>query len=148
MSRSRFLVLPLALGLLAGTACSWNLTGSQDVCLHSEGCGGGGGIGGGWDFRLPLVFSGVVTAATTGEPIAGVTVRIEAPARAWSETALTDSTGRYVTTGLPGPVAGDCAGLSVTFSRPGYQSLRIVSFPQLTCSPGAMAVDASLTPTP
>jgi hypothetical protein len=144
MSRSRYLVLPLALGLLAGAACSWDLTGFQEICLHSEGCGGGGG----WDFHLPLVFTGVVTSATTGKSVAEVTVRIEAPARAWSETVLTDSTGRYVTTGLPGPVAGDCAGLSVNFSRDGYQSLRIVSFPQLTCSPGAMAVDASLTPTP
>jgi hypothetical protein len=148
MSRTRYAMLPLALGLLAGTACSWDLTGSQDVCLHSEGCGGGGGIGGGWDFRLPLVFSGLVTSATTGKSVAGVTVRIEAPARAWSETVLTDSTGRYVTTGLPGPVAGDCAGLSVSFSRDGYQPLRVVDFPLLTCGPGYADVSVSLMAAP
>jgi hypothetical protein len=148
MSRSRCAALPLALGLFAGTACTFNPTGGGEVCLHSEGCGGGGGIGGGWDFRFPLSFSGLVTSATSGEAIAGVTVRIEAPARGWSETSLTDRTGHYVTNGLPDPKPGDCVGLSVSFSREGFQALRVTDFPLLTCGPGFPQLNASLTPTP
>ena len=147
MSRFRYVVLTLAFGLLAGTGCSWDLTSSGDVCLHSEGCGGGGGVGGGFDLRL-LGFGGLVTSATTGESLPGVTVRLEAPARGWSESAVTDSIGRYAVIGFSGPVAGDCAGLSLSFSRDGYQTLRIVDIPQLVCAPGATQVNASLYPTP
>lgn len=147
MSRSRYAVLPLVLYVFAGTGCEWNLTGNQDPCLHSEGCDANGG-GGYFDVNVALMFNGVVTSATTGEAIVGVTVRIEAPARGWSETVLTGSTGYYVTNGLPDPKAGDCAGLSVSFTREGFEPLRISDFPQLTCARGFTWVNASLTPTP
>lgn len=137
-------MLPLALGLFAGSACNADLSG-VDLCLHSEGCGRGGG---GWSLSVPLSFSGLVTSAPTGRLLSGVTVRIDAPARGWSETALTDSTGHYVTTGLPNPMAGDCAGLSVSFSREGFLPLRVTEFPRLTCAPGFPRLNASLTPTP
>ena len=146
MSRSRYALLPLVLGLFAGTGCEWNLTGNQDPCLHSEGCDGDGG-GGGSFFPSTLLFWGVVTSAETGESLAGVTVFIEAPARGWSESALTGSGGAYTTIGLPSPAPGDCAGLSVTFSRDGYQTLRLVDFPLLSCARGYGYVIASLTPT-
>ena len=145
MSRSRYTLLPLALGLLAGTACSIDLTGLEDICLHSEGCGGGGG---GWHFDFPLSFSGLVTSDPSGQPLAGVIVRVEAPARGWTETVLTDSTGRYVTAGLPHPAAGDCAGLSISFSREGFQPLQVTSFPTLTCGPGYLQLNVILTPIP
>jgi hypothetical protein len=103
-------------------------------------------MGGGWNFGLSLSFNGLVTSATTGELLVGVTVRMEAPARAWSETVLTDSAGRYRTDGLPDPKAGGCVGLSISFSREGYQPLRI-DFPQLTCGGGFPQLNASLTPT-
>ncbi len=145
MSRSRYPLFPLVLGLFAGTACSFNPTGG-DICLHSEGCGGGGGGG---DFGpLPLSFGGLVTSAPAGQPIAGVTVRIDAPARSWTETVVTDSAGRYGTLGLPDPKSGDCVGLSVTFSRPGYQALRVTDFPTLTCGPGYPRLNVTLTPDP
>lgn len=144
MPRFHYPLLPLALGLLAGTACSFNATGA-DICLHSEGCGGGGG---GWKFTPPLAFNGLVTSASTGQPLAGVTVRFEAPARASIETVLTDANGRYGTLGLADPKSGDCVGLAVTFSRPGYQALRITDFPTLNCAPGSNQLNASLTPEP
>lgn len=142
MSRSRYAVLPLVLGLVAGTACEYNLTDSEPYDGGVRCCG--------WPFPIPsiLIFHGVVTSAASGERLLGVTVRIDAPARGWSETALTDSAGYYVTNGLPDAVAGDCAGLSVSFSRDGYQPLRLVDFPLLTCGPGYGYVSASLTPTP
>ncbi len=52
-----------------------------------------------------------------------------------------------MTSGLPSPAAGDCAGLSVTFTRDGYQTLRLVDFPLLNCTRGYGPVNASLTPT-
>ena len=146
MSRSRHAAPTLLLCLVAGTGCQPNISGIE-VCTHSEGCDSNGG---GWnfDFDVPLSFNGLVTSATTGEPLAGVTVRVEAPARGWNDTALTNATGRYFANGLPSPKAGDCAGLSVSFSKEGYQPLRIIDFPQLTCGPGFPEVNASLTPTP
>jgi len=145
MSRARYAVLPLVFGLFAGTACGWDLTGLDNICFHSEGCDNGGGY---WDLDLPLSLNGLVTAAPTGLPLGGVTVRIEAPARGWNETVLTDSTGRYFSQGLPKPVAGDCAGLSVSFSREGYQAVRVTEFPGLICGGGYPQLNASLTPTP
>ena len=147
MSRTCYAALPLALGLFAGAGCTLSPTAARDICLHSEGCGTGGGFGGGYEIRA-LSFNGFVTSAPTGETLAGVTVRIDAPARGWSETALTDSTGHYLTEGLPLPRAGDCAGLSVSFSREGYQPLRVTEFPLLTCGPGFPLLNVSLTPTP
>ncbi len=146
MSRSRYAALPLALGLLASTACG-DLTGLGS-CLHSEGCGGrGGGLGGGY-VNTQLSFNGSVTSASTGRPLVGATVRIEAPARGWSDSVLTDANGHYVTTGLSLPAAADCVGLSVAFSQPGFAPLRVTDFPQLKCEPGYPKLDASLQPSP
>jgi hypothetical protein len=61
---------------------------------------------------------------------------------------VTDSAGRYLASGIPGPAAGDCKGLSVSFSKVGYQPLRITDLPQLTCAPGVSDVNTSLTPAP
>jgi hypothetical protein len=146
MSRSRYAALPLLLGLFAGTASCLDLTGLDDICLNSEGCDGGDDWG--VNFSFPLSFSGSVTSAPAGQALAGVTVRVDAPARGWSETVLTDSTGRYVTNGLPQPGPGDCAGLSVSFSREGFQPLQVTSFPTLTCGPGFPQLDVALMPTP
>jgi carboxypeptidase family protein len=146
MSRSRYAVPALLLCLVAGSACDYNILGDGDWCTHSEGCDSNGG---GWfDFDLRLTFNGVVTSAATGEAIVGVTVRIEAPARGWTETVLTGSTGYYVTNGLPDPKAGDCVELSVSFTREGFEPLRISDFPQLTCARGFTWVNVSLIPTP
>jgi hypothetical protein len=145
MSRSRYAALPLLLGLFAGTASCLDLTGLDDICLHSEGCSGDGGGG---SFSFPLSFRGWVTSAPAGQLLVGVTVRVDAPARGWSETVLTDSTGRYVTDGLPHPRAGDCAGLSISFSREGFQPLQVTTFPVLTCGPGFPQLNVTLTPTP
>lgn len=122
--------------------CQWDLGGpSGEVCLHSEGC---------TEFTPDppsLSFAGLVTSAATGEPLAGVAVRIEAPARASSASTVTDSAGRYWSYGLPDPKAGNCAGLSVSFSKAGYEPLRVTDFPQLTCGPVVSQLNASLTPT-
>ena len=144
MSRSRYAALPLLLALSAGTACVSDLSGI-DVCTHSEGCDSNGGWG--IEFDIPLGINGIVTSATTGEPIAGVSVRVDFPARAWSEGVLTDSTGRYPTVGLTSPKAGDCAGLSFSFSKDGYQPLQVTEFPGLNCA-GYFQLNASLTPSP
>jgi hypothetical protein len=145
MSRFRLVVLPFALSLVAGAGCAVDLT-SIDFCVHSEGCSNDGG---GWGSFGPSALSigGVVTSATTGQSLVGVTVRIDAPVREWSETARTDSTGRYATSGLQLPKAGDCVGLSVTFSRDGFQPVRVTDF-EFTCDPGYPLVDARLTPIP
>jgi len=144
MSRSRYAVLPLVIGLFAAAACTFNPTGVE-LCLHSEGCSTGGGFG--WT-KSELSFHGLVASASTGQSLAGVTVRIDAPARGWSESVLTSSTGYYYSTGLLMPIPGDCSGLSVTFSREGFQPLRVIDFPLLTCGPGYLQLNASLTPTP
>jgi len=146
MSRSRYAPLFLGLGWLAGTACGVDLTGAE-LCLHSEGCERGGGWNG-WNFSFPLSFSGLVTSAVTGHSLPGVAVRFDAPARSWTETALTDSTGLYVTNGLPSPMPGDCTGLSLSFSAQGYEPLRVTDFPSLSCGPGYPRLNARLTPTP
>ena len=144
MSRSRY-AAPLLLGLFAGTASCFDLTGFEDICLHSEGCSGDGGGG---SFSFPLSFSGWVTSSLSGQLLVGVSVRLDAPACGWSETVLTDSTGRYAAKGPPDPKAGDCAGLSVSFSREGYQPLQVTTFTELTCGPGFNQLNVTLTPTP
>lgn len=143
MSRPRYALLFLGLSWLGATACGVDLTGAE-LCLHSEGCERGGG----WNFSIPLSFSGLVTSAVTGESLPGVTVRFDAPARSWTETALTDSTGLYVTKGLPSPMPGDCTGLSLSFGAQGYEPLRVTDFPSLICGPGYPRLNARLTPTP
>jgi hypothetical protein len=142
MSKSRNAALPLLLGLFATTAC-WDLGTGDDFCFHSEGCP---------EF-VPdphLVFTGTVTAAVSGEALTGVTVRIEVPARGWSETTVTDSRGLFVTQNpFPNPAARDCAELSVSFSAPGYQPLRVSDFPGQACLAGlSFLVNVSLTPSP
>jgi hypothetical protein len=141
MSRSRYAVLPLVLGLLAGTACYLDDLSGVEVCLHSEGCP---------EFVQDpyLGFYGQVTSAATGELLQDVTVRIEAPARAWSDTVLTSVSGNYMMEGLRSPAAGDCAGLSVSFTRAGYQPLRVSDFPGLTCARGFWQVNRGLIPIP
>jgi hypothetical protein len=141
MLRSRHAALYFALALFATTAC-WDTTG---ICLHSEGCGAGNGS---FDTRPPLTISGLVTSDSTGGPLANVVVGVDFPARAWAQMVLTDSAGRYTASGLPGPAAGDCAGLSVSFSKEGYQPRRVIDFPQLTCVTGLYQLNTSLTPTP
>ena len=145
MPRSRHVALCLVLGLLAGTGCEWDLGPLDVVCLHSEGCTEGRGE---TDSRPLLGFSGLVTSAVTGEPLAGVIVVVELPVRTWTQMSLTDSAGRYLASGIPGPAAGDCNGLSVTFSKVGYQPVRVTDFIQLICAPGVYQVNTGLTPAP
>jgi hypothetical protein len=96
----------------------------------------------------PLIFSGIVTSAQTGLSLSGVTVLIDAPARDWSDEVLTDSTGHYGSLGLENPAPGDCAALSISFSREGFQPLRVTDFASLTCAPGYLQLNASMTPSP
>jgi hypothetical protein len=135
--------LPLVLWLLAATACTSDLAGTGNLCLHSEGCDGGGGSGG---FQYELAFYGLVTSAQNGQSLAGVTVRIEVPLRGWSDTVLTSSTGNYYSAGVVVPSSGDCAGLSISFSREGFQPLRVTEFARLTCGSGFLQLNATLTP--
>jgi hypothetical protein len=140
MSRSRHAILPLVLGLFAGTGCGeWFPTTASDP--YDDGV----------SIPIPdfsLRFYGGVTSVLGGGGLSGVTVRIDAPAREWTVTVETDSAGHYITAGLPGPFTNACTGLSVSFSREGYQPLRVIDFPQLTCERGYWRVNARLTPTP
>jgi hypothetical protein len=140
MRRPRYAVLPLLLGSLVASACQYDITGD------------GGIYDGGVKIPLPtistLIFHGLVTSAAGGELLPGVTVRIDAPARGWSETVVTGPSGDFWTDGLLHPAAADCVGLSATFSRDGYQALRVVDFPLLTCGPGYADVSVSLTAAP
>jgi hypothetical protein len=147
MSRFPFVALSLALGFVSVTGCA-DLTG-LDLCGHSEGCGGGGGsgLGGGWNFNVQLSFHGKVAVAGTGVALAGAAVRIDLPVRKWSEQVVTNSAGGYSTVGLPHPAAGDCTGLSVTFSREGFEPFRVTEFPGLSCVIGSVELNATLTPT-
>jgi hypothetical protein len=134
------------IGVLEGPDLDCDLTGLGG-CLHSEGCGGrGSGLGG--YVNTQLSFNGLVTSASTGQPLAGATVRVEVPARGWNESVSTDSTGHYVTKGLSFPLTTDCAGLSVDFSQPGFEPLRVTDLPQLRCEPGFFKLNASLRPNP
>ena len=142
---SRFGSLALVLGLVATVACG-DLTGlGGGGCFHSEGCGDGGGIGGGGWTPTELRITGVVTGAPTGQPLAGVAVHLQVPVRAWADTVVTDSTGDYLTK-LANPIIGDCAGLSVTFIREGFEPLTVKDPQGLTCRDGSFRLDASLIP--
>src|ERR1043166_1749249 len=143
MSRSRYAALPLVLSLFAGTACTSDIAGTGNFCFHSEGCDGGGGYS---VFTYELAFYGLVTSAESGQSLAGVTVRIDVPLRGWSDTVLTRSDGNYYSAGVLVPSPGDCAGLSVSFSREGFQPLRVTEFARLTCGSGFLQLNASLTP--
>jgi hypothetical protein len=145
VTRSRWAALLLALGLFGGAACA-DFTGVGGGCFHSEGCDdNGGGLGGG-NYVPSLNFTGLVTSAQSGQALAGVAVRVDAPARGWTGTAITDSAGHYVTDGLSYPMADDCVGLSVSFSREGFQPLHVVDLPQLSCAPGFAELNGALVP--
>lgn len=120
-------VLTVLLLGIGAPACSIGDIGELDI-------GAGPGMPG--PVPTTLVFHGVVTSAPNGAPVFGVNVRIVAPGRGWTETAVTDSAGYYKANGLPNPSAGDCAGLSMEFSQEGFQPLRVIDFPSLTCQAG------------
>jgi len=132
MRCSRHVALPLVLGLAATTACS-----SPSGVDNEDRTG---------TLGPSLIFSGTVVSTRTGEPIFGVTVWVDAPARGVSDSVATDVTGNYLTNGLRDPAPGDCAGLTLTFEKEGFRPLRIT--PSASCAPGVAEVSARLMPHP